>query len=742
MKKLSVLFILFLFVGLVPFSVFSKIVHTTSFPSTIINVNQNLNTQGDGYIPIPFEQRFYYINHHATSNNTSFGCIDKNGGSACGAGWPRRLPDGFVGSSTLSSSTSGTNEEYSIIGDKLYYAVTRFPGNAGNTPQDWGLGCFDLANHTECGYQMLSTPPNSRQYKVAVEGPFVIGNKFYLLDLEMKLYCLDLSAGLPAATCGTLDLSLAANGGLPKYTQDTFDSNRPGHIGGRVVGNKLYLTVLYMAKGALINPTTTPLSKQAICITESMSPCWSGAKLFSKRENIEINFSNYIYYVPWQTSVKPVSLCNRGSSTQSCLSLADGSDASANHAIFDTKMNPSNLGLGKEVTIGSKTYFPTFYGNAIHCFDWKSQDVCSGWSTPKQSPSPNPRDYALSVDDAGCIWALGDEDVLWSLDPLTQNDPCNVGQFFNTVEKSCPESNWVNFNVSGITPSNYDSLEVRIKNSSGVWVTRDLLNSASINLNTTAFKNVSPLEYEVIATFASGVTAYTTTPVITINDNYKGRVVACKIPPPLLCSDGTLPPCITLPPIDFCCTPWTKSALESTFQAIPKSVGLNADYTLQYNSNVNVDNQINKYVALLQAFNPAIVSMKVDFDLREHGQSSLPAAGSGNLVPAQTISWPSGVPSMSFWNGFPLKVGTWYGIHTKIRITNDSGTTVNILDKDCVEPKLFYKQQLISFRNSRRAPKQAVLLISDGKSILKTVPLQIKRDVRKKPSNPAFPSRR
>ncbi len=428
--------------------------------------------------------------------------------------------------------------------------------------------------------------------------------------------------------------------------------------------------------------------------------------------------------------------------------MATGQDTSNDHPIFNSTINPSGLGLGKEVTIKNKTYFPSFYGNAIHCFDWSSQNACPGWTSPIPSPVSNPLDYALSVDDAGCIWALGDKNKLWSLDPITRVSPCNVGEFSNSVDKSCPENNWVNFNVSGITPSDYVKLEVQFKDSSGQLVGGpfDLLNSGSsvsINLNTTAFNSVSPLEYEVTATFASNVTAYTTTPVITINDNYTGWVVACEIPPDLSCVDGTQPPCpVELPPPDFCCTPWTKSALESTFQAIT-NVGLNSNYTLQYNSNATIDNQINKYVALLQAFNPAIASMEVDFDLREHGNASTPSVGFGSPVPSatQTITWPPGIPP-SFWNGFPLKVETWYGIHTKVRIVNNNGATVNVLNRDCEAPKLFYRIQVRITGRFNRAPSQAVLQISDGNSILKTVLVQINRGVRETFNNSVAPHRK
>jgi len=111
---------LFFSIGFIPIISSADTSHTDTFPSTIININQNLQTEGDGYIPIPYKDRFYYMNHHKTPQATSFGCIDKNGGNACGNGWPRNLPDGDATTvPSLYSSTSGSNEEYIIKDDKF-----------------------------------------------------------------------------------------------------------------------------------------------------------------------------------------------------------------------------------------------------------------------------------------------------------------------------------------------------------------------------------------------------------------------------------------------------------------------------------------------------------------------------------------------------------------------------------------------------------------------------------------------
>ena len=167
----------------------ATVVHTKPFPNSIINQsNTNISGNGDGFIPIIYKDRIYVINHHADMADASFNCVTKDGSviSACligSATWPQELPDGDL-STNLFSATSGANEEFAIINGKLYYPVTRFLGNAGTTPQDWGVGCYDLDTHLECGYTLLSANPNNSKFPVAIEGPFQNAGKLYFLDLD------------------------------------------------------------------------------------------------------------------------------------------------------------------------------------------------------------------------------------------------------------------------------------------------------------------------------------------------------------------------------------------------------------------------------------------------------------------------------------------------------------------------------------------------------------------------------
>jgi hypothetical protein len=504
-----------------------NIVYNQPLPGSLINVNSNFTSSGDGYVAIPYKDRFYLINHHQSMpTGNIFGCIQKDPSVVFCAGfgalqasttnfYKRTLPDGDS-SSPLVSSTSGAPEEYFIDGaEKLYYAVTRFAGNAGSQPQDWGLGCFDLQNNTECGYRSLSNNPSNRAFAVGVEGPFQIGGKLYLLDLEMRLYCVDPST---MAVCQpSLDLSLAANGGLPKFVSSSPGYN--GHIGGRVVSTNLYLTVAYDGSYATFNPAGTN-AKRVICIDTvawTKCPLWTaGAATFANMENYAVyNYSNYLWF---NSAGTPKYICNRGQAAQSCVDLNSGVPTTSPANVVTGSLS---YGLGGEVHIGSRSYFPSWLGESIFCYDFAISAVCSGWTssgmTTPVAVSPA-RNYALSVDGSGCMWALGDNNKLWSLDPITRVAPCNRGKFAATATHKCDVRTWQEFKISGITASDYDTLEVRIKDKNGIWQTFTYSGGAtfSIPLTGAAFNPLSPLEFEVVAYFASGVTTYHTQPVITI----------------------------------------------------------------------------------------------------------------------------------------------------------------------------------------------------------------------------------
>jgi hypothetical protein len=186
---------------------------------------------------------------------------------------------------------------------------------------------------------------------------------------------------------------------------------------------------------------------------------------------------------------------------------------------------------------------------------------------------------------------------------------------------------------------------------------------------------------------------------------------------------------------NFCCTPWTKNALESSFQIITEpGGGLNADFTFEYQGNATTNTQIDAYVNYLKTIKPTIDNLTVDFELKDYGGDDLPSSGGGTPIPGliqpgvQSVTWPSGVPSTSFWDGFPMQVNHWYGIHSRVNIIDNEGVALDILDEECKDPDLFVRIQVINSRSAiaedrnSRTLGRAIMQISDGKVIIKSIP--------------------
>jgi|GEM_PF-6470983 len=504
-----------------------SIVHTATIPQITQNTNSNVNASGDGYAAIPFQDRHYFINHHkrGQASETPFGCAEKVVGSGACVGfataqaaaglYKRALPDGDPNALTSGgqyySSSASANEEHTIINNQfLIYPVTRRELNYfQNLPIDWGLGCFDLINNLECGYQVVSQNPNARQFTAAGEGPFRIDDRLYMLDLDMVLHCVKITN----ATTGTLgscagssaiDLFSDPNFGMPRFLTD--EDAQAGHIGGEVVGNRLYLSVSY--HGALETPAGSNVSigKVVVCIETtpaSMGQCgsgWAGPATFASRERVD-NFSNYLAF---DASMAPQSICNRNTATQSCISLVTGQNTSSAH--IDVAASASlRLGLGKEVTLDTKSYFPSWASDEIHCFDWAINSACANSPYGSQGlVGSNPEDYALSVDDARCVWALGDKNKLWSLDPITATSPCTVNRHVGVAAKTCSAGTWMNVAVSNLVVTEYESYILHVTDANGTVVDFDLLSISNVDLS--QFGGQANLSYSTSASLANGVT--------------------------------------------------------------------------------------------------------------------------------------------------------------------------------------------------------------------------------------------
>ncbi len=81
---------------------------------------------------------------------------------------------------------------------------------------------------------------------------------------------------------------------------------------------------------------------------------------------------------------------------------------------------------------GTSAATSAIWGGAVAgatvCHDWTADAACAGFPLPAAHPTVNggaTRDYGYSYDGtSGCLFALGDAGVLFSLDPATAVTPC------------------------------------------------------------------------------------------------------------------------------------------------------------------------------------------------------------------------------------------------------------------------------------------------------------------------------
>lgn len=502
-----------------------------------ININTsvassfNVTGGGDGYRAIPYRHmssggklRIYFINHHEpmganTNTGTIFKCVDTATGNYC-PGFPKLLPKGD--NSGKFSSSGMYDEEYFIDGTgRLYYAVT-------GSDMEFGLGCYNLETDTECGFYKLGTNPTKTWSYV--KGPWKVGNEFYMVGGDLKLYCL--SATNPANFCtGLSSYYTGFSFPLASFTDPNAVgvslvppmSVGPG-IFGEVVGNKLYFITDSHANAV-------PKTIRAFCYDAGAKSACAGWTVSSQTHTLTMTYprvwSSFIYY---DNTMSPKYVCTRlNQFSQYCFNLSNGLPASP-PTLFGT-LN-LNTGLGSEVTIGSRTYFTDFMYQAgsfnpgrVLCWDWVTGAPCmptweyKSWT---HGSNGNPRDYTTNVDDRGCIWVLGDNaPAMWYFDPTKPPDKqgfarrCDykdgkIEQVFKPWDYcSGPKPFlWLRLEVINASLSDFNKLEIKVKDvSNNTLLTYDCIanNSTIISLSSIASQtNGQPIKVEVAYTLATG----------------------------------------------------------------------------------------------------------------------------------------------------------------------------------------------------------------------------------------------
>lgn len=169
---------------------------------------------------------------------------------------------------------------------------------------------------------------------------------------------------------------------------------------------------------------------------------------------------------------------------------------------------------------------------------------------------------------------------------------------------------------------------------------------------------------------------------------------------------------------DPCCPPWNKDLLASMMVYAGGTIG--DPYTLHFQPTTLFNTQMNAYINYLHSLNPAIIRITMFWSLHEQGTLSSPTPAYGNQIggPTVTVSWTgSGTPNVSgLFTGSPMQVGTWYCVHTAIFLNS----SIKFYPPTCYNNDIYVRVQVLK---SSTGPS---LEISNGKKIIKTVPIKIK----------------
>ncbi|MCL6554785.1 MAG: hypothetical protein K6T56_00330 [Burkholderiales bacterium] len=534
---------------------------------------------GDGFMPIPYRRagvlRIYFINHHIggalppNDVNTAkpFGCVDTTTGMPC-AGFPKKLPKGD--GSGQPSAVNFYPEEYDLQGGLLFYAVTA--RGAGGV-WEYGLGCYDLNLDQECGFYRLGTLAPSYSGEAYVKGPWRIGNRLYLLGGDRRLYCLD--AGNPSVFCPGLS-SYATGFILPAAAfplPGPFNYWGPA-VFGEVIGGRLYLTTDsnpqsgWSAVGKTLRTFCFDATTQGPCAGFAVVP----------RNVTAVRTTTFLYY---DAAGVARHVCTRlMGMNQSCVDAATGAPSTPPVVM---PAFSSNEGFGSEVTVGGRTYFPDYHmgDQSVKCWDWATQAAC----TPVPSFlawTAMPKNYAVNVDDQGCIWVLGDNaSATWNFDPrkpLANGKAQRCGGPEGVYEQvflpwrycSGPRPfAWTQLEIANAALAQFSKLILRVKDAAGnviltfdalangsliaplaaidpqtngqplrVEVEYALVPGASVTPELRAHYRASPLEFCFRSTHTCGQGPITNTLGITAPVALQAPPVTVQVPLPTACGEG------------------------------------------------------------------------------------------------------------------------------------------------------------------------------------------------------------
>ena len=191
--------------------------------------------------------------------------------------------------------------------------------------------------------------------------------------------------------------------------------------------------------------------------------------------------------------------------------------------------------------------------------------------------------------------------------------------------------------------------------------------------------------------------------------------------------------------VDPCCPPWNPQILSESLQYVG-SGSILAPYTLRFAPSPATIQSLKLYLDYIHSINASLIALQVEFQLYDQGNGVLPATTYGPAVgPVSGMGLSAKTTLVNHHTGYaatplvyvgtatpgtsttpssyPMKVGRWYLVHTGIWTD-----TVKFFPDKCANNDVFIRVQVLP--GAKSAQGGAVLQISNGRDILRTVPMR------------------
>ena len=429
-------------------------------------------TGGDGWIPIVHEDRVFNVFHHSGAGEADLTCSQRSDGTTC-AGYPKDLSVYAAGDLYTPGSLRALVDEQHRLW--IPAAVDR----PASTNDEAGLFCFDLLTDAPCPTKWFPLG-NVRVgagaadiSRAPVGGLSRVGDHLLMLGVRstsgtsaVQSLCFDLAS---TSSCGVKDLNTV---GLPAWDYAVTSEGRAAWVHTQTAGTRSYFTVDYGSTETLL--PFDAFGTRIFCTEADGAPCagWTvppvpgtdGSELLrfvsALMENPDVPGSACIMVAV----VDPVAIFANDSGPalvprlksrnihcfDSTGALAPGQIPPGLAAMVAAAPMKVSAGYSFEQpvyfsaeevrTLTSTLLLPLSVGspraqnaNKVNswamCYDPATDGPCQGFGSGGLASFPQVNKGGLSLygferDEAGCIWGLGDQGWLLTLDPATGSTPC------------------------------------------------------------------------------------------------------------------------------------------------------------------------------------------------------------------------------------------------------------------------------------------------------------------------------